>query len=244
MADGDESDRLARILFNAFEKNTSGAIVKRWLKITVDKCVFTCERPLSEVPPPLAQFIVDSIHRSIYSSTFVGEFVPRFHKDEPTEKALCASSHVFSREKPPWRRGCNPLFSLPPFPARANEDGLPAATRPNPRKYVYAATPESTALAIVLHASSLLPFFRIIQEDHLQEPLESPLKSAQTEGVGERLIPGSSLDLHPCVLWAHPIPSRDTSARFHSSSFLVDRPVKFSTWWRLSWYKYGTDARL
>lgn len=139
MADGDESDRLARILFNAFEKNTSGAIVKRWLKITVDKCVFTCERPLSEVPPPLAQFIVDSIHRSIYSSTFVGEFVPRFHKDEPTEEALCASSHVFSREKPPWRRGCNPLpfsssFLFLLFPRAQTKTAylrLPVPTRVN-----------------------------------------------------------------------------------------------------------------
>lgn len=180
MADGDESDRLARILFNAFEKNTSGAIVKRWLKITVDKCVFTCERPLSEVPPPLAQFIVfidRFIHRRLSANSFRG-FTKTSRRRRPSARPL-----TYSRVKNP--RGdegatLSPplllLFSLPPFPARANEDGLPAATRPNPRKYVYAATPESTALAIVLHASSLLPFFRIIQEDHLQEPLESPFE--------------------------------------------------------------------
>lgn len=162
------------------------------------------------------------------------------------------------REKPPW---CNPLptlapsLSLPLFlRVETKTDGLPAATRPpRARKYDYAALrdPRITALpdAFVLHASSLLPFSRITRRTIYSGRSIRPSRlwsRIQTEGRMESVKdwfpvpPSTSTPAWYCGC----APAAVLPCFLIPPSFLVDRRVKFSVWWCLSWYKYETDARL
>lgn len=223
-----ESNPLARILFKKLDDDCKNDGWKL--------------RPTSAFPPasglsqksvylPLAQFRVEiRIHRSfIHSRLSANSFrgSQRFHKDEPT---ILSHPLVFSREKPPW---CNPLAPSPPPPlfprVETKTDGLPAAAPPpRARKHVYAALRDPRRIhptRLSSTRSPFLPFFRRRTIYRSRSIRPSRLWSRiQTDGVGERLIPGFSLN--PCVvLWVHPNHVFSFLLRSflrRSSSFLYD----------------------